>query len=116
MLELRTAERDERVEATWTGRPEAPKVERRMSLPVPDVALLAGRGHEDRTEAVRDGESTRELLVTGDVLAHLRGRHALDRPIEKLILRRAIRRQDAAPRQGEGDQQEARIAEHGHRF
>jgi hypothetical protein len=67
-----------------------------VALPVPDVALLAGRSHEDRTETVRHAEAPREFLIPGDVLVDLRGCHPLDRPVEHLILGGQVRHEDVA--------------------
>ena len=108
MLELRPPFLDQRIESRRLIPPEAEEHEGRMPLSVSDVALLARGRDEDGAESVGHAETPRELLVTSDVLAHLRGGHALDRPVQELILRTSIRRQNSACRTCDGgDEREA---------
>ena len=73
-----------------------------MALPVADVAALAGRCDEDRTQPVGGAEDPGELLVPPGMLGQLGPVEAGDRPGQALLLRRLAGEQGIAPgQQGE---------------
>ena len=86
ILKLRSALILHRVERSAETASEARDVEQRMSLAVSDVARLARRRHEDRTEPIAWCEDARELGVSLRVDAELSGREAVDRAIQARAL------------------------------